>query len=137
MKIAYIVHHISGDVDGNIRKILDIIKEINLNEPDVVPFAPYLGDVMALNDADPDQRARGIKNDHEFFIRKMIHEVRIYGSHISEGMKAEIFLAWNMDIEVIAMSNILIPEFDRISKEYQDAMNKKLCEYFQSQLLCW
>lgn len=104
MKIAYIAHPISGDIDGNIIKILAIIKHINLNEPDTVPFAPYLTDCLALDDNIPEQRSRGIYNDIALFHRGVIDEVRLYGSKISNGMKAEVDLAMELGIPVLAYS---------------------------------
>lgn len=106
MKIVYIAHPISGDVKGNIEKVLDIVKEINLNEPDTVPFAPYIPDCLALDDSVPEQRERGIKNDIALFKAGFIDEVRLYGSRISEGMKAEIRLAHNLNIPVISKITI-------------------------------
>ena len=52
MKIAYIAHPISGDVKENIKKIINIIRTVNLEEPLTVPFAPYIPDCIALNDTD-------------------------------------------------------------------------------------
>lgn len=104
MKIAYIAHPISGDVNGNIIKILAIIKHINLNEPDTVPFAPYLPDCMALDDNIPEQRERGIRNDIALFHRGCIDEVRLFGDRISNGMKSEVDLAIELGIPVLACS---------------------------------
>ena len=50
MKIAYIAHPVAGDVSGNIEKILKIVRDINLTMPDVVPFVPYMADLLAMND---------------------------------------------------------------------------------------
>lgn len=101
MKIAYIAHPISGDQKRNVKKVLDIIKTINLKEPSVVPFAPYIPDCMVLDDSDPEQRERGIKNDIELFSRDIIDEIRLYGDKISNGMEAEIKLAEQKGIPVI------------------------------------
>lgn len=40
MKTAYIAHPVSGDVKGNVEKIIAIVRHINLTEPDIVPFVP-------------------------------------------------------------------------------------------------
>jgi len=55
MRICYIAHPISGDVKGNIKKVIKIVREINLAHPDVVPFVPYLSDLYALDDNNPDE----------------------------------------------------------------------------------
>jgi len=103
MKIAYIAHPVSGDVQGNIAKIIAIIREINLNEPETVPFAPYITDLMALDDAVAEERARGIKNDVCLIRAGFITEVRLYGDRISTGMQHEKDLAESLDIPVIQM----------------------------------
>lgn len=105
MKIAYLAHPIGGDVDGNIKKLLQIIKEINLNEPDVVPFAPYIPDCLALDDNIPEERMRGIKNDVELFKKTQIDEVRLYGNKISMGMLEEVKLAKKLGINVRPMTD--------------------------------
>lgn len=115
MKIAYIAHPIGGDPDGNVKKILAIIKQINLEEPDVVPFAPYLGDVLALDDNNPDERERGIKNDKFLLSKGFIDEVRLYGDRISKGMADEIGYAAVFGIPVIPMSQQLYDELMVIS----------------------
>jgi hypothetical protein len=105
MKIVYICHPVAGDVMDNMDKIINIIKEINLTCPDVVPFAPYLGDVLALNDIIPFERERGIRNCMAVLKSKMIDEIWIYGDRVSGGMEAEIRLAISLGIEVIVKDN--------------------------------
>lgn len=102
MKIAYIVHPIGGDVKGNIEKVLQIIREINLNEPNVVPFAPYLPDCLCMDDDNPKERARGIKNDVHILKSGMVDELRLYGDRISKGMSSEIALAATLGIPIVA-----------------------------------
>ena len=104
MKIAYIAHPVSGDVKGNIEKIIAIVRAININEPNVVPFVPYLADLYALDDNIPEERARGIQNDIHLLKSGFINEVRLYGDRISNGMQAEIELAEEMNIPVVAMT---------------------------------
>ena len=101
MRIAYIAHPISGDISGNLEKIRQIVREINLNEPDVVPFAPYWLDCHALDDNIPEERERGIKNGLRLFQAGIIDEVRLYGDRISNGMKAEIEMAESLGIPVV------------------------------------
>ena|SRR4030042_1948242 len=103
MKIVYICHPVSGDVMGNIEKIMKIIRDINLSSEDVVPFAPYLGDLLALDDNKPEERSRGILNDIAILRSGIINELWCYGDRISAGMKEEINLAFNMGVPVKAM----------------------------------
>jgi len=105
MKICYIAHPISGDIKGNLEKIRKIARQINLEEPDTVPFAHYYLDCFALNDDVPEERERGIKNDIELMKRGFIDEVRLYGDKVSKGMAAEMLLAKELGILVVAMTS--------------------------------
>lgn len=104
MKVAYIAHPIAGDIDRNVNHILSICKDINLSEPDTIPFAPYLVDVMAMDDTVVEQRNRGMKNNAALFAKGFIDELRLYGPVISKGMQQEIDLAKQYDIPVISMN---------------------------------
>lgn len=101
MKVVYIAHPISGDVPGNLERIRQIVRQINLEDPNTVPFVPYWLDCHALDDTVQEERLRGIRNDHEYFHRKVMNEVWLYGDRISDGMKAEIELAKRCGIPVI------------------------------------
>lgn len=103
MRIAYLVHPVSGDVAGNIEKILAIVKKINLERQDVVPFAPYITDLLSLDDNDPIQRERGINNDIAILGSGMVNELWVYGHKISAGMEAEIHLAFDLNIPIVVM----------------------------------
>lgn len=104
MKTAYIAHPISGDVKGNLEKVAQIAREINLNEPDVIPFAPYFLDCHALDDSNPEERKRGIKNDNYFLQNGFIDELRLYGDKVSSGMIDEINIALIEQIEIVPMT---------------------------------
>lgn len=93
MRIVYISHPVSGDVDGNLEKILKIVREINLNESDIVPFVPYWCDCHALDNNDDEEKARGFRNNAEFFKRGIIDELWVCGDHVSLGMSEEVELA--------------------------------------------
>ncbi len=104
MKIIYIAHPISGNIKGNLEKIKQIVRQLNLKHDDIVPFAPYWLDCHALDDDNPLERERGIKNDIAFFEKGVINEVWLYGDKISNGMRNEINLAIKLNIPVKAMS---------------------------------
>ena len=104
MKVSYIAHPIGGDVSANLVKVIDIIRQINLLEPDVIPFAHYFVDCYALNDDFPEERERGIKNDIALMKKGFIDELRLYGNCISKGMSHEIELAHKLGIEVRPMT---------------------------------
>ncbi len=105
MKIAYIAHPIGGDVKGNIDKILQIIRHINLTEPDVVPFAPYIPDCLIMDDGHPEERKRGIANDIALIKAGFISECRLYGPRISPGMQAEKELFESLGVPVRDMTS--------------------------------
>lgn len=100
-KVVYIAHPISGDVDGNVNKILQIVKSINFLNPNVIPFVPYLSDVLALDDTIPEQREKGISNNLHYLELGFVSELWIYGNVISEGIQQEIEVAQRQGIEVI------------------------------------
>ena len=117
MKIIYIAHPISGDLETNLVKVALIVQRLNLERMDIVPFAPYLVDCIALDDYIPTHRKRGIRNNREFFERKLIDEVWLYGDHISLGMHSEIALANKHRIPVHSKS-------DKIDFEQSGIKNK-------------
>ena len=98
-KVVFIAHPISGDVKGNLEKIANIIRNINILRDNVIPFAPYFSDCVALNDKNKWERERGIKNT-EYFFRLGI----IDGDVITNGMKSEILLAKELNIPIIPQS---------------------------------
>lgn len=103
-EVEYIAHPIGGDVKANIKAILKIIRKINLEEPHVIPFAPYMADVFAMDDNNPEERLRGLQNDLYFIRNKIVKRVRLYGNRISKGMAGEILEAFSADIPVVPMT---------------------------------
>jgi hypothetical protein len=112
MKVVYIAHPISGDIENNLKKIIAIIREINITQKDVVPFAHYWVDCHALNDNIPEERKRGIDNDMELFNRKFIDELWLYGDRLSNGMLAEIKICKQLNIPIVFKSKELIEKFE-------------------------
>lgn len=105
MKIAYIAHPIGGDVPGNLKNIDAIVRQINLTEPDVVPFVPYYSDVAgAMDDSNPIERKRGFENNYQFFKRRSFDVLRLYGDRISPGMVNEIQWAKKYCIPIVPMT---------------------------------
>jgi len=114
MRIVYIAHPISGDVKGNLEKIRCILRSLNLSGLNIVPFAPYWVDCHVLNDDDPVERERGIRNDQEFFRRKSFDELWLYGDKISRGMFEEIKLAIEYEIPIYPMTSKTKEQFERL-----------------------
>ena len=120
MKICYICHPISGDVTGNIAKLKRIIRDESLKDNQVLPFAPYLVDLLTLHDDRPEERALGISHNTEIFTRKLIDEVWLYGEKISSGMWHEIKLAWSFGIPVMAKTEATSQAYDPVYIEFME-----------------
>lgn len=99
MKIVFIAHPLSGDIEGNIKKVIGICAKVHTNF--TIPVAPYLGTVQYLNDEITKERNLGIKANSEYFYRGFIDELWLFGDHISKGMKEEIELAKKLNIPII------------------------------------
>jgi hypothetical protein len=108
MKVVYIAHPVGGDVEENLNKIKRIVRLLNLSDPEIVPFVPYFVDVCALNDSEPEERARGVKNNTALLKAGFVNEVWLYGGRISDGMQKEIDLAEDLNIPVIDKDNCFI-----------------------------
>lgn len=111
MKICYIAHAIGATtlegIEANLADLRRIIRYINLNYPDVVPFAPYYADIVSLNDMVFAERERGIANDIAVFQSGIIQELWLTGDRISNGMSAEIQLAIKLGIPIIDKTGVL------------------------------
>ena len=98
-KTVFIGHPISGDIRGNIIKVLKICEEVH--SKDIVPVAPYLVSLQYLNDETVEDRELGMEANHEYFRRRYVDELWLFGDRISVDMKKEILLAKEMGIPVI------------------------------------
>lgn len=99
MKIVYLAHPISGNVQGNLKSIREYVRIINLQYPDIVPLVSYYADVVSLHDDVPEERARGFKNN--FAVIERCDELWVLGSVVSSGMSMEIKHAESVGIPVI------------------------------------
>lgn len=100
MKIVYIAHPIGGDIEANLTDLRRILRHINLTYPDVVPLAPYYGDVVSLNDSLPEERERGINNGVTLLYAGFIEEMWLTGEGVSKGMYNEVEIANKIGIAV-------------------------------------
>lgn len=103
MKIVYIAHPISGDINGNVLKVLSLCKKYHTAK--ILPFAPYIVSLQYLDDTKKEDRERGIQANIEFFNRKIIDELWVCGDRVSDGMKKEIELAEKLKIPVVWKQN--------------------------------
>lgn len=101
LKICYIAHPISGDVQANLTDLRRIVRLINLTRPDVVPFVPYFADCVSMRDDVESERERGIQNDTAILESGIVQELWLTGDRISNGMREEIILAAIHGIPVV------------------------------------
>ncbi|MCX6736437.1 MAG: DUF4406 domain-containing protein [Candidatus Parcubacteria bacterium] len=99
-KTIFVAHPISGDIQGNVEKILKICKEIH-NET-TIPVAPYLMSLRYLDDSESEERDLGIGANLETFHRGYVDELWLFGDTVSPGMKEEIDLALSLGIPIVA-----------------------------------
>lgn len=99
VKIVFVAHPISGDIKGNIKKVLAICEEIHSDE--IIPVVPYLVSLQYLNDEVVEDRELGISANLVCFHRGFIDELWLFGDKISSGMVEEIRLALELGIPII------------------------------------
>lgn len=109
-KTVYIAHPVGGDVKNNAKKILKICHRVHTRR--TIPVAPYLVSIQYLNDDFKRDRQLGIDANLEYFKRKIIDEVWLFGPKISTGMREEIILARKLGIPVV-------PKTKETKKEYK------------------
>lgn len=90
-KTIFIAHPVSGDVEGNLRKIVAICRSIHSQNH--IPVFPSFTWRKYLDDSEQSRELAGTVN-LEYFRRRMIDEVWLYGDHMSDGMHKEVLLAW-------------------------------------------
>ena len=101
-KTVFIAHPISGDIRGNVQKVLGICEKVHTK--DIIPVAPYLVSLQYLDDTVIEDRELGMEANNECFHRRYIDELWLFGDHISSGMWAEVRLARALCIPVVAKS---------------------------------
>ncbi|MBU9728296.1 DUF7768 domain-containing protein [Diplocloster modestus] len=93
----YVCSPCRGDLQTNLNRARKYTKQI-IKEGHV-PITPHLFFSTILHDEIPKQREKALKIGLELL--KGCHEVRVYGSRITEGMQQEIEEAEKLDIPVI------------------------------------
>ncbi len=97
-KTVFIAHPISGNEEENLRKVLEICKE--LNSQGIIPIFPPHSWRQYMEPGTDSKYWSGLVNE-EYFRRGMVDEVWLYGETISDGMKKEIRLAVSYGIPII------------------------------------
>lgn len=100
-KIVFIAHPVAGDIEKNLADLYRIIRKINFDMPDIIPFAPYVADVLAMGDEEHEGRRRGMLNGTAILESGIIEEIWLTGDRISLGMDYEIEQANVIGIPVV------------------------------------
>lgn len=96
MKLVYICSPLRGDVERNIRKANGYCRFAATKS--AVPIAPHAMFTGFLDDAIPQERQMGLEMGLELL--KRCCELWVFGNRMSEGMKAEIKAAEELNITI-------------------------------------
>jgi hypothetical protein len=113
-KMVFIAHPISGDVENNCRRVLEICRQIHTKE--VIPVFPRLTWSQYLGDS-PDDKELAIALNEAYFRSGTIDELWVYGDKLSDGMKREIQLARELGIKVVPMTDLVAHDIAALQKE--------------------
>lgn len=102
--IVYIAHPVGGDVDGNLKKVAKITRDIMLGSDKAIPVAPYYLMCNALDDNNTEEREIGMDATLNYIKYAKVTQLWLYGDRISAGMKKEIELAHYLGLLVIPMT---------------------------------
>jgi len=116
-KRVYIAHPISGDVEGNIEKVLQICRRVHLGGD--IPIVPYVSALLYLDDK-PEQIKLGMEASKVYFDSKFIEEVLLCGPEISSEMRIKVGWAYNREIPVRCDNPDLEMELEKILEEHRD-----------------
>lgn len=93
MTVSYLAHPVAGLSRVNLTQSLNgWMALLARHYPGVAFNSPWLPYVLALDDADPEQRKRGMRDDLEILLR--CDEVWLLGERVSPGMRIEAKAAW-------------------------------------------
>lgn len=104
--LVYIAHPVSGRTNANIIHASKWFRWAAKLET-VIPVAPYIATVMALDDGNPDERLTGMAISGR--ILRMCDEVWLCGYEISPGMNEEMQAARSHGIPVVDLTGHILP----------------------------
>lgn len=114
-KTVFIAHQISGDIEGNIKRVIEICRLIH--SAHIIPVFPSFTWRQYLTDGEQTKRLAGLVNE-EYFRRGMVDEVWLYGPKITEGMLKEINLAISYNIPVIPKNVFMRAQFAELKLSF-------------------
>ncbi len=102
-RVVFIAHPMSGDIEGNMQKVVAICRAIHSIE--TVPVFPSALTRRYL-DAHPASQDRQLAavNIEQYFARGFVDELWLYGEEVTAGMWHEVGLARRHNIRVVGMS---------------------------------
>ena len=105
MKIIYIAHPVGAGtkegIEANLADLRRIIKKVNLETKNIIPFCPYYADVVSMDDNNSLERKRGIMNDTKVLKSGIIDELWLTGDRVSKGMTEELELCMRLGIKIV------------------------------------
>jgi predicted amidohydrolase len=102
MRVVYMAHPVSGDVEGNLAKARILVRQLEEKHPDVAIVASWITECEIWDDADPEQRAAGMRRDMAVVAK--CDELWLVGPHVSSGMALEEDHANSLGIPVRDMT---------------------------------
>jgi hypothetical protein len=97
-KLVYIAHQYTGDESNNYQLALRWVRWAAA-KPQIVPVAPWLVYIQALNNDDPREKELGMQLN--FRVLERCQELWLCGPHMSEGMIREEAMASAFMVHVV------------------------------------
>jgi hypothetical protein len=111
-KLVYIAHPISGDVKGNIDKVLAICRDIHLKSGSkIIPYAPYIAALLYLDDNNKEERELGFEANRRLFEKGGFDELWLCGDRVSKGMREEVEWCIRLNIPVVSYSSATVEPY--------------------------
>jgi len=105
MKLAYMAHPVSGNVEENLKSAKRWLRWLTESREEPMTFiAPWITDCEIWDDSRPGDRALGLARCMEVISR--CDELWIVGGRISDGMRQEIAHAKRHDITTVNLTEM-------------------------------
>jgi len=98
MRVVYMAHPLSGDVEGNIRRAKQMLRDLEEKHPDVAIVATWITECEVWDDSNPEHREAGLRRDLAVIAK--CDELWLTGPEISAGMMREAAKATELGIPV-------------------------------------
>lgn len=102
-RLVYMAHPVAGDVKGNIERATILLSALKIkHEMTHQIIAPWIHEVTIFDDADPEQRRRGLDKCRDMIA--LCDELWLCGPEISGGMRQELEHARANEVQVLNMT---------------------------------